>query len=45
MSVVRPARLPSIDLGFLTHSLSVCPVPPMFTAVEVIAASRPLEYS
>jgi hypothetical protein len=39
MSVVTPA---SISV-FFTHSLSVRPVPPVFAAVEVIAASWPFE--
>jgi hypothetical protein len=43
MSVVTPARLPASISAFLTHSLSVWPVPSIFAAVEVIAASRPFE--
>jgi hypothetical protein len=40
MSVVTPARSPASISAFLAHSLSVWPVPPIFAAVEVIAASR-----
>jgi hypothetical protein len=43
MSIVTPARLPASISVFFTHSLSVWPVPPIFAAVEVIAASRPFE--
>jgi hypothetical protein len=33
----------SIDPGFLTHSLSTCPVPPIFAEVKVIAVSQSVE--
>src|SRR4029077_1672292 len=39
-SVGTPARVPLSTSAFLTHSLSVCGVQPIFAAIEQMAAQR-----
>ena len=40
ISVVKPGVRPLSRSAFFSHSLSVCPVQPIFAAIETIAAQR-----